>query len=256
VTCPSHGFIQIAGDKVEKTIKLPLDRFNSISLTPPQTGIKFTGNITAGGTLSKGNTDSEAANASAKMESKVKNHRLNLGLKHNYGKTSGKLNARYTSCNIKYDYFLSKKLYNYAQSLFEQDAMQDLNLRSIYGIGAGYQILDTKRKKVFLETGISYLDEDYDESDDRHTTSGRWSFGFKYEAIPDRIKIFHLHEGYYSLEESNSYYIRSEQGVRLPLIAYFSANFEIDYNYNSRPAPGKKKSDTIYIIGLSYDFEF
>lgn len=167
------------------------------------------------------------------------------------------MTARNAAGSFKYDFFLTKKLFSYAQSLFERDDMQYLTLRSTLGLGLGYQILDSERASLFAEAGVSYFNEDYAETKDEQYTAARWSVGLGYEIVPERVKFFHLHEGYYSLEESGSYYIRSEQGVRLPLAAHFLANFQmVDYSYNSKPAPGKQESDTAYIFGLGYEFKF
>ena len=222
----------------------------------PAPAVTFKGSITAGGSLTDGNTETKATNASANFEAGSERHRFTIGLKYNYGETEGEITARNATGSFKYDFFLTKKLFSYAQSLFERDDMQDLTLRSTLGLGLGYQILDSKRASLFAETGVSYFNEDYAESKDEQYTAARWSVGLGYEVVPERVKFFHLHEGYYSLEESGAYYVRSEQGFRLPLVRNFFANFQVDYSYNSEPAPGKEKFDVVYIFGLAYEYEF
>lgn len=255
-TCPSTGVIQVVGDNIGESARLSPADLHAINPSPPPPAITYKGSVTAGGSVTDGNTDSKAVNTSAKFEARSKRHRFTIGAKYNEGETDDKLTARNTTGSFKYDFFVTKKLYSYAQSLFERDDFQDLDLRSTMGLGLGYQIFDSKRASLFGEAGVSYFNEDYELSEDRHYTSGRWSVGFDYQLIPERVKFFHLHEGYYSLEESDSYYIRSEQGFRLPLVYHFLANFQVDYDYNSQPAPGKQKTDTVYIFGLAYEYEF
>jgi len=251
--CPSRGNIEIVDERVGKLPEWPL---GSVLAINPSPAIRYKGSLTAGGSVNTGNTDSKAGNASAKFEARSKRHRFSLGAKHNYAEDDDELTARKTTGSLKYDFFLTEKLYIYAQSLFERDDMQDINLRSTVGPGLGYQFVDSDRASLFAEAGMSYFNEDYDEAEDQHYTSGRWSVGFDYELLPERVKFFHFHEGYYSLEESGSYYLRSEQGFRLLLIGNLFANIELDYDYNNKPLAGKEKSDTTYIFGLAYEHAF
>ena len=255
-TCPSHGHIQIVDERIGKLPELSLEDVTVINPSPPAPAISYKASVTAGGSVNTGNTDSKAGNASAKFEARSKRHRFSLGAKHNYAEDDDELTARKSTGSLKYDFFLTQKLYIYAQALFERDDMQDINLRSAMGPGLGYQFLDSQRASLFAEVGVSYFNEDYDEGEDQHYTSGRWSVGFDYELLPERVKFFHFHEGYHSLQESGSYYLRSEQGFRFLLIGNLFANIEVDYDYNNKPLAGKDKSDTTYIFGLAYEHAF
>ena len=86
--------------------------------------------------------------------------------------------------------------------------------------------------------------------EDKRSLSGRWAVGLDWEVAPNRLKLFHRQEGYYSFSQQ-SVVLRSEQGLRIPLFDSVSANFEIDYRYNSSPEANKKKSDTSIILGVS-----
>ncbi|MDY6838448.1 MAG: DUF481 domain-containing protein [Thermodesulfobacteriota bacterium] len=252
-TCPSNGNIQIVDERIGKLPELSL---GDVTVINPSPAMSYKGSMTAGGSMNTGNTDSKAGNASAKFQARSKRHRFSLGAKHNYAEDDDELTARKTTGSLKYDFFLTQKLYIYAHSLFERDDMQDINLRSTMGPGLGYQFLDSERASLFAEAGVSYFNEDYDEGEDQQYTSGRWSVGFDYELLPERVKFFHFHEGYYSLEESGSYYLRSEQGFRFLLIGNLFANIEVDYDYNNKPLAEKEKSDTTYIFGLAYEHAF
>jgi len=254
--CQDGIKFQIEGVTILETRDLLTTEIKAINPSPPPSAVKYKANLNAGGSISDGNTNSKAANASGKFEARSKRQRFTLRSKYNYGETDGELTKRNSSGSFKYDFFIFKGFYSYAHSLFERDDFQDLNLRSILGLGVGYQFLDTDRYSLNAETGISYFNVDYDTEDDEHYVSARWSVGFDIDLILDRVKLFHLHEGYYSLEESNSYYITSEQGIRIHIANNFYTNFQVDYTYNNKPAVGREKSDTTYILGLSYEYNF
>jgi putative salt-induced outer membrane protein YdiY len=248
--------IQIVGAKVGESADLFLAELEAINPSPPPPAVAYKGNLIGGGSASSGNTDEAAVYLSAGFEARSKRHRFTLGGKYNYGETDGEITVRNALGRIKYDIFLTEKVYAYAHGLLESDEFQDLNLRSTAGLGLGYQIFDTERTSLFVEGGVSYFNEDFDVAQDNSHASARESAGFTFGIVPERVVLFHLHEFYYSLEESDSYYLWSEQGLRFRLLGNFFANFELDYSYNRQPAPGKKNADTALIASLGWGFAF
>lgn len=90
---------------------------------------------------------------------------------------------------------------------------------------------------------------------DKRSAAGRWAAGLDWEVGPKRIMVFHRQEGYYS-GSGNSAVLRTEQGLRIPLLDSISANFEVDYRFNKFPEAGKKKSDMNVILGLTYEYAY
>ena len=254
--CPEGGKIQITSPEIGQTAAIALADLKAINPSPPPPVISYKASITGGGNTTSGNTDTTAAYFSGSFQARSRRHRLTMGAKYNYGETDDELTARNALGRIKYDFFLTDKLYIYAQTLFERDDFQDLNLRSTLGLGLGYQIFDTKRISLLVEAGPSYFNEDYETAEDDHYASARESIGFEFQIVPDRIIFFHLHDLYYNLEESDSYYFRSEQGFRFLLFGNFFANAMVDYNYNRQPAPGRRNYDANTIFGLTYERAF
>jgi putative salt-induced outer membrane protein YdiY len=254
--CPASGTIQIETESTDESAELSLDELDAINPSPPPPAVTYKGNIAGGGNVSRGNTDETAANASAGFEARSKRHRLTLAGRYNYGQTDGEITTRNALGRIKYDLFLWKKIYTYSHARFERDDFQDISLRSIMGLGLGYQILDTERISLFAEAGASYFNVDYIEARDEDYIAARESLSFNLDIIPKRLKFFHLHELYYSLDESKTYLLSSEQGFRLLLFRNFFAKLQVDFDYNSNPAPGKEKADISYIGSLGYEFTF
>jgi len=254
--CPEGGKIQITSPEIGQTADLPLADLKAINPSPPPPAISYNASLTGGGNATSGNTDTTTAYFSGAFQARSRRHRFTMGGKYNYGETDDEITARNALGTVKYDFFLTDRLYTYAHTLFERDDFQDLNLRSTLGLGLGYQIFDTKRTSLFVEAGVSYFNEDYDVIQDNHYASARESVGLNFQVVPERIRFFHLHELYYSLEESDSYYFRSEQGFRFLLFHNFFATIQVDYNFNRQPVPGRKNYDANTIFGLTYEHTF
>jgi putative salt-induced outer membrane protein YdiY len=249
--CIEQGVIEVRQSGAEGFRRLALSDLAAVN-PPPKT--RYKGNLTAGGSASSGNTDARSLYGSGRLEVRSVKQRVPVSAKGNYTESEDTVTARNASGSAKYDYFLTEKLFAYAQTLLEQDRLQDLDLRSTVGGGFGYQFFDTSRIGLYAEAGASYVKEDYEEAENRSYASGRWSVGFNWQILPDRLTFFHLHEGYVSLEDAEDFYIRSEQGIQLPLIDHFFCNIQVDYDYKHRPAPGKEKGDLRYMLGLGYSF--
>lgn len=249
ISCPEIGQIQIESTLLGKSIPMPLNQLLSVN---PST---YSGVFNLGGTLNSGNTDTRALNVATRFQVRTRKHRFTADAKHNYGEANGVATARNSSASLKYDFFAREKVYSYAQSLTEQDTFANLNLRNTEGLGMGYQFFDTRQRSLFAEAGVSFFNEDVMVGDDKRSAAGRWAVGLEWEAVPKRLKLFHRQEGYY-IFSANSVVLRTEQGLRIPLIDNVSANFEVDYRFNRSPEAGKKKSDLNVILGLTYEYAY
>jgi putative salt-induced outer membrane protein YdiY len=254
-SCPESGKMQIVGERMGTPSEFPLGDFQAVSSSPPPL-ITYKARITAGGSTTDGNTNTTAFSSAADFEARSDRNRVTMKGRGNYGESEGSTTEKNALGSLKYDHFLTKRLYAYAQSLFEYDKFQDLTLRTTLSVGPGYQILDTDRLQLFVEAGFSYVNENFDNEKDNRYTAARWSVGLDVVLVPERVKFFHHQEGYWSLEDVDSYLFRSDQGFRFALVGNFFANLEYDYMYNNEPAPGTKSSDSALIFGLGYAYNF
>jgi putative salt-induced outer membrane protein YdiY len=249
--CSSEGLLAIVNDQTQTSETLALTDVKAIN---PPPGVRWKGNVVVGGSMASGNTDSKGANLSSLLQVRTGRHRGTMRARGNYNETDDTTDVQNASGSLKYDYFLNKKLFTYGQVLIEHDKFQDLDLRYTAGPGLGYQFIESSKMSLFAEAGISYVNENREVSENQDYTSGRWSIGFDWQIISDRLAFFHLHEGYFRVEDPDDFFWRSQQGFRLPLAHDFYATLAFDYDYNNRPATGKKNSDLRYIFGLTYEF--
>lgn len=251
ISCPESGMALIEESRPsDHPAPTPLKQVLSIN---PST---YSGLFSLGGSFNSGNTNANAVNASARFKVKKQRHRFTVDGRYNYGETNGRTAINNASASFKYDLFAGgEKLYGYAQSLAERDRFADLNLRITEGLGVGYQLFESKRFSLFVEGGASYLMEDLAGSDDRQDAAGRWSLGFDWSVVPDRLVFFHRQEGFYSII-AGSTLLHAEQGLRIPLSDNLYANFEADYRFNSAPAAGTRKSDLSLILGITYQYAY
>lgn len=170
------------------------------------------------------------------------------------GETGTQVTARNSLAGLKYDYFLTKKLYLDSQALFEKDSFQNLLLRTTLGEGVGYQFLDAKITTLSGELGLSYIDERFSTAPGTRTPSTRWSIRFEHALWPERVRVSHRQDGFRDFMTRVAYRVNADTGIRITISENLFANIEYDYRFNSKPAPGKQESDETFIFGVGYSF--
>ncbi|MET0516360.1 MAG: DUF481 domain-containing protein [Nitrospiraceae bacterium] len=217
--------------------------------------IRFQGTtFTLGGNSTSGNTDTKAVNVAGRLMVRSDRQRLYLEAKYNYGEAKDAVTVRNSMAQANYDYFITKKVFLNAMSLFEKDTFQSLQLRTTLGAGVGYQFFDTDRTTLSTSIGLGYVNEHFTTVPQTETASSRWSVRFRYAIIPDRVTLFHRQDGFYDLGEGNAIRLSADQGLRVFVYQDFYFNVEYDVRLNTQPAPGRQQLDEAFIFGIGYEF--
>src|SRR5205807_4661869 len=107
----------------------------------------WTGSLTAGGSLTRGNTSTEAFNLSLNMVRRTEKDRFTVDAGFLYGREKVPGDSQHETQNnwfvgAKYDYFLTPKFYAYANARIERDLIAGISLRVTPGVGVGYDWYD------------------------------------------------------------------------------------------------------------------
>jgi putative salt-induced outer membrane protein YdiY len=215
--------------------------------------VRYRGNFSLGGNSTSGNTSTKAVNAAGRLTVRADRHRVFAESKYNYGEAEGRLTARNWMGQVKYDYFISKKVFLDAFGLWEKDTFQNLQFRNTLGAGLGYQFLDTGRTTLSTSVGLGYVSEHFTNSPQTQTPSSRWGVRFEHAVIPGRLTVFHKQDGFYDLGGGNAVRLLADQGVRVFVYKNFYFNLEYDLRLNTQPAPGRQKLDEAFIFGIGYE---
>lgn len=256
-----EGRIAVKSDALAEPTPVPVDSLSAIN--PPQKPITYQGFVSLGGSSSGGNTRNKNLSFAAEFQARSERQRLTIRGAYNYAEDEDDLTARNGMAAMKYDFFLTKRFYWFASSLFEHDTFQDLDLRVALGTGPGWQIIDKgdfsqawlSELQLFLEAGVAYFNEDFHDAPDDSFVAGRWSMSVNWPIVPKRVTFFHIDEGYPSLEDLSDIYITTQQGVRLAIWNNFIATFQFNWEWDTTPAAGFGRQDTLYLVTLGYSFD-
>jgi putative salt-induced outer membrane protein YdiY len=215
----------------------------------------YRGYISAGGNQTSGNTKTEALNISGSLTYRRLEHRYNLDGKYNRAQADGEDTANNAAFNVKYDYFLTRRVYVGGFSLAETDQFQDLTLRDTGGLLLGYDLLDREHHNLTIAAGPAAVYQDFttDPSTVTPSTTGLLRYEFMFRG--DDVVVFHRSQAFKDLGHGAATRVNADQGIRVKFTNNWRINFEYDIRYNSLPVAGKHTVDTNIIFGFSYDLK-
>lgn len=244
----------IATSKVTEPITFAMADVKSIN-PPKEPPVKIKARTNIGITKTSGNTDKDTTHLDGEFSARTEKNRYTAGGEFNRTKDSGTKTESNSLGYLKYDHFISKKWFAYINALFENDKFKDLSLRSVLGIGTGYQVFETKITNLSLEAGINYVRDDFTVAEDDSYSSGRWAINYDRYFFDKAFQFFHFHEGFISIEDTDDLFIKSRTGIRVPLYDHFNATLQYNLNWDRSPSPGREKTDEVLMFTLGYQFE-
>ncbi len=219
----------------------------------------FTGSVTVGGLLTRGNSDTEQLTVNAEAVRRTETDRITLGAGYFFGRQRDLNTGDKTTTTDnwfalgKYDYFLDEKLYAFGAMRVEKDRIADLDLRLTPSAGVGYQWAEGPEFNFNTEAGLAFVHEQYTNDDTEDHVAARLAYHVD-KQLNDKVSLFHNLVYLPSLERLDDYNLIADGGVRATLTEQMFTEFKIQWNYDSTPAPTASRSDLRYILGVGWKF--
>jgi putative salt-induced outer membrane protein YdiY len=253
------GFFTIMGSETLKGQEIALDKIASIN-PPKKPEPRWTGDISAGITATRGNTVTDTSNLSVNLMRRTEKDRSLLSGYYIRGKQKDPVSGEdvITEDNWwirgKYDYFITKKFFVYGDGRYERDAIAKLDRRVIIGGGGGYQWIESDNTNFSTEAGLASLYEKYtNNSDSKSDLSAQLGYHFD-KKLHSQIKFLNDLTYYPSLEKLSDFFLTTTAEIRFSVTEQIFTNFKVIYNYNTTPAEGTGKTDVKYLLGVGLKF--
>jgi putative salt-induced outer membrane protein YdiY len=215
-------------------------------------GVAWSGYANVGGAMTQGNSETTVLNANAEAIARTKENRYTVGAVINRADNKGTDTVSNSRGYMKYDHFLSKKWYVYANTTLENDKFRDINLRTSAGVGSGYQIYEQPDLNLSVEGGVNYINVDYDQAADEGYASGRWALKYDQLLLGNNVKFFHQHELLFGLEDLGNTLLFTKTGLRVPIAKNLNASTQLNVDYNNRPVANRKSLDKTLLFSVGY----
>jgi putative salt-induced outer membrane protein YdiY len=218
----------------------------------PEEKIKWSGRVNAGANLQDGNTDKRSLSFDGEAQAKAGKNRYIAGGEAGYAEDSGEETENDWTLYAEYERFLSEKWFAGGRVRFHADELQNLDLRSKYGVFAGYQIFDTDSLSMKARTGVDYIREEFETAPAEEDIAASWAFDYTQKFFDDNLTLFHNHGLSVPFEDTGAFLFESKTGLRVPIAEKLTGTAEIDFDWDNDPAPGIKEGDTAYTLKIGY----
>lgn len=215
----------------------------------------FATTLSAGLTLTDGNSETLAANASLKTEGEKEGLGSVLaGVEANYGESTVDEvedttveNAK-AYANVKKT--LSPKTFGYLDASVLYDDVALIDYRATVGPGLGIYLVKNEKRTLTLEAGPAYVWEEVDGASDDY-----WALRFaeRYTCqISKTAKLVQSLEYLPAADDFDDYLLAGEIGVEAAMTDRVSLKLVLQDKYDSTPAAETEYNDVSLIAGLGF----
>lgn len=222
--------------------------------TPVHPAVRTSGDISLGIRLTGGNDQRRSINGKAAATVRTEVNRLRFNGEFNQAEDDDEETEDNAAGSVRYDHFVSERMYVNTNVGLARDEFRDLRLRSSFGAGLGYQLFDTDHRQLSAELGVSYVNEDYYSGDSESNPAGRWALDYEERLAGDGLRLFHTQEGLVNLDNTDDVVITTRTGLRFPVVAGITGTVQANVDYESEPFGDNERLDTAYVITAGYSW--
>ena len=221
--------------------------------TPPA----WKGQISLGGSLSRGNVDTIAGVLKANAERASDPHLLRLRLYAEYGESDGDKDDDDQDLNEHYRFSFNDRLFAYVDSLQGRDSVQNIDFRFLVNAGPGYRVWQKGDKQYFdVEGGVGYRHELRHRDSDRSDPTGR--VAADYANMIGIAEFQQTGEFLLPFNDTGAWLAKARTSLSFRLTETWSFENSLNLEYNNDPALDDgvllKKFELDYVVSLVYSF--
>jgi len=230
----------------------------------------WNGGANVGFSLTRGNSQTENLSLAFTAARATKNDKLSLYTNAIYG--TNQLAVPSTTANteaggIRYDRNVSPRMFGFVGADFMSNALQDLNLRSVGSVGAGYHAIKNDRATLDFLAGGNFTDENYTETPPNPnppppTLTTKVVHNFAGLTLGEELmhklgKSTVLTQKLYfypNLTQTGEYRGTFDLALVTKISKWLGWQNQFGDIYVSNPPPGAKKNDVVLTTGLNFSF--
>jgi putative salt-induced outer membrane protein YdiY len=236
----------------------------------PSTTNRWESSVSAGATLTRGNSETFLGTVTAATGKKWDQNELAFGADLAYGTTEVETknpgtpppktisHTDTTADTIhgfgQYNRLFNERLYGYGRIEGLHDGVADIDYRFTFNVGAGYYFIKNKSTQLSGEVGPGYLVQRLGGDNQSYATL-RLADKFN-QALSDRARLWQTAEILPQIDDFNNYIVNFEIGIESDLSASkrLSLRVYLDDTYNNVPAKGREKNDLKLVAAIACKF--
>jgi putative salt-induced outer membrane protein YdiY len=223
----------------------------------PGWGEGWSGGANVGFALTRGNSQTKNFALAFNADRKTLHDKLSLYANSVFASNDAPGATPHTSADakqggIRYDHDITPRLFEFVSGDFQSDALQTLNLRSVFGGGLGFHVIKREATTLDLLAGANYTHESYDAfSRNLAAITVGDEFTHKLHKSTLLTQTFYF---YPDLSQTGEYRGTFNFGTVTKISKWLGWQNSFGDIYVSNPPLGKKKNDILLTTGLNVSF--
>jgi putative salt-induced outer membrane protein YdiY len=153
---------------------------------------------------------------------------------------------------LRHEHDFTARVFGFGSIEAEHDSIENLSIRLIPKVGAGYKIVNTETVLFSVDAGFAYVYQRYNGGDTESFTA--LAFGAESDVkLPFLGAVWHSRADYLpSISDwANDYRLRGETALLVPIFEQLSLKASVIDEYNSQPADDAVSNSISTLLGLS-----
>jgi putative salt-induced outer membrane protein YdiY len=207
--------------------------------------------VSAGGSLTDGNSETRAAGASVLGERTVDKKEIRLGAEGNFGEQEVGSETETTVQNAKAFANVKRVLnghYGYLDGSVLHDDVADLDYRLTLGPGVGMYLVKDEQTQLSVEGGGAWVREEFGSGAEDDYAAVRLAQRLDHK-LSETAKAWESVEFLPRADDWGDYLLNAEVGTEAAMNAKLSLRLVIQSRYDSEPPPGVDEENDLAAIG-------
>lgn len=231
----------------------PLNKDEKANLGEKPVFGAWTHQVQLGGEYFDGNADQVVISSQYQAQYIHKHYEFTGLLRGAYGFSNGARNVQNIYSSLDFNWLHTPRFFTTYLVSGEHDYIQNLSLRGVQQVGAGYKLIKTKRTLFSAEAGIGYTEEIYRNLSNLNFVSAFARLSFEQKISTAILWINHV-EFLPNLQNLDDYRITATTQLKAAVYKGLSFSIGLEDRFDNLPAAGVKKNDIHLKSSLIYDF--
>ncbi len=216
------------------------------------------GGANVGFGLTRGNSQTKSLDVAFTADRKTLHDHLGLYTNSVYATNDAPGATPATTANavqggIRYDHNLTPRIFAYVGADFQTDALQTLDLRSVFGGGLGLHVIQNTRTTLDLLGGINYTREKYSLLPSRSFAAASAGEELTHKIGANTVVIQKLYF-FPNLNDPGEYRATFNFGTVTKISKWLGWQNAFGDIYVTNPPAGAKQNDVLFTTGLNFSF--
>lgn len=150
------------------------------------------------------------------------------------------------------DEYFTPRFFALAQTTFDHNYSQGLDLQQVYGVGIGWTAFKNPRKQLDLKATVQYEKQAFQTATSNRNLIGSTLSEAYHRSLPRKLIFTESLSFLPAFNDFHAYSANASVGLAIPLLRRLSLNLASTDNFLNNPSVGFKKNSFQFITAVSY----